>query len=74
MNYENEIDSEISELDQSESLRKDMNLIKSHKNNLYHEDEQKSIELFLEFVTQYNEFINHEPKPFKRIIDKDMIL
>jgi len=27
-----------------------------------------------EFVTQYNEFINHEPKPFKPMIDKVMKL
>jgi hypothetical protein len=28
----------------------------------------------VEFLTEFNEFINHEPKPFRRIIDKNMKL
>lgn len=32
------------------------------------------IDRLLTFLTQYNRFINHTPRPFRRIIDKDMRL
>ena len=28
----------------------------------------------IEFVTQFNEFINHQPKPFSRMIGREMKL
>ncbi len=28
----------------------------------------------IEFLNQFNEFINHEPKPFRKIIDRVMKL
>jgi hypothetical protein len=32
------------------------------------------IDAYIEFVQQFNEFINHEPKPFRPMIEKDMRL
>ncbi len=74
MDYSNEIDREIADLSQSDSLKKDMSTIRSQKHCPFENDKTMTVEAFLEFISQYNEFINHEPKPFKKIIDKDMIL
>jgi hypothetical protein len=32
------------------------------------------VDAYIAFVTGFNEFINHEPKPFKPMKDKDMKL
>jgi hypothetical protein len=32
------------------------------------------LDRLLEFFNQFNEFINHQPKPFAPMIDKDMRL
>lgn len=37
-------------------------------------DGKVDMDKLVDFLTQYNEFINHNPRPFKKIIDKDMKL
>ncbi len=65
---------EIQELSRSESLKKDMDILRYQRHNPFIKNGEVDINAYIEFVTQFNEFINHKPKPFKPIIDKVMIL
>jgi hypothetical protein len=65
---------EFRELAESNAFRKDMETIRANKHNPFVKDGKVDVDAYLEFVEQYNEFINHEPKPFRRMIDKDMRL
>jgi hypothetical protein len=58
----------------SSSLKADMKEIKKRKNNFFLHDDQVDLDAYISFLSAYNEFINHEPKPFKPIICKDMRL
>jgi len=65
---------ELIKLARSDALRKDMETIASNRHNPFVKEGKVDVDAYIEFVTQYNEFINHTPKPFSRIIDKDMKL
>ncbi|MCX5885958.1 MAG: hypothetical protein NT096_08640 [Proteobacteria bacterium] len=65
---------ELRELAESDSFRKDMETVRANRHNPFVKDGKVDVDAYLEFVEQYNEFINHEPKPFRRMIDKDMRL
>lgn len=65
---------ELLELSRSDSLRKDMEAVRSNMYNPFFKDGKINIDAYIEFVTQFNEFINHEPKPFRKMIDKVMKL
>lgn len=65
---------ELRRLSLSEALRKDMETVAAQRHNPFIKDGKVDVDAYMEFVTQFNEFINHKPKPFKPIIDKDMRL
>lgn len=65
---------ELIELSRSDSLRKDMEAVRSNRHNPFLKDGKVNIDAYIEFVTQFNEFINHEPKPFRKMIDRVMKL
>ena len=65
---------ELLRLAKSFSLRKDMRYLSSNRHNPFVKDGKVDVDACVEFVTQYNEFINHEPKPFKPMVDKVMKL
>lgn len=65
---------ELLRLVKSKSMKKDMELISHQRHNPVIIDGKISMDRLVEFLTQFNEFINHEPKPFEPIIDKDMRL
>ena len=65
---------ELRELAESDSFRKDMETVRANRHNPFMKDGKVDVDAYLEFLDQYNEFINHEPKPFRRMIDKDMRL
>ena len=44
------------------------------KHNPFFKNGKAHADAYIEFVTQYNDFINHLPKPFRRMIDNDMKL
>jgi len=72
----------ISELEKDELLRlanslsmmEDMKYISAHRHNPVVVDGKVDMDRLVTFLTEFNEFINHEPKPFKPIIDRDMRL
>lgn len=74
MKISKEAEKEIRDLAASDSMRKDMEKVASQRHNPFFKDGKADIDAYIEFVTQFNEFINHQPKPFKPIIDKVMKL
>jgi hypothetical protein len=64
---------EFLRLSQSSSLKADMRYIAAHRHNPLLVDGTVDLDRLIAFLTEYNEFINHQPKPFKPMIDKIMI-
>lgn len=67
-------DSELYEMSKSGGLRQDMRRVSLQRHNPFIKDGKPDIDAFLEFVMEYNEFINHQPRPFHTIKDTFMIL
>jgi len=66
---------EFQEMASSESLRLDMETVRRNRHNPFiRKDGSVDADAYITFVTEFNEFIGHEPKPFRQIIDKDMRL
>jgi len=58
----------------SKSLLYDMRRLKAASQNAFVRDGKTDIDLYIEFLNAYNDFINHRPKPFKPIKGNKMIL
>lgn len=69
-----EAEKELLELGNSETLRNDMEMLSSQWQTPFIKNGEVDMDAYIEFVQQFNEFINHEPKPFKPMIDRDMKL
>jgi hypothetical protein len=65
---------EIRRLANSEALKNDLAVVAATRHNPFVKDGVVDADAYIDFVTAFNEFINHEPKPFVRMIDKDMRL
>jgi len=61
-------------LAESTSLRDDMRRLSESRHNPFLKDGIVDIDKYIEFLNEYNEFINHTPKPFKPMIDRIMKL
>ncbi|MDA8241184.1 MAG: hypothetical protein M0Z67_12540 [Nitrospiraceae bacterium] len=58
----------------SRALQKDMETISSQRHNPFIKGGEADADAYIEFVAAFNEFINHEPKPFRKMIDREMKL
>ena len=56
------------------TLKEDMEYLAAHRFNPVMVGGKVDMDRLIEFLDGFNEFINHEPKPFKPLIDKDMRL
>ncbi|MGC2062175.1 MAG: hypothetical protein WA610_04300 [Thermodesulfovibrionales bacterium] len=65
---------ELLRLAGNHSLKKDMEHIAAHRHNPVVIDGEVDLDRLIEFLTQYNEFINHERKAFTPIDDSGMKL
>ncbi len=65
---------EIRELARSAALKKDLTIVSATRHNPFVKNGIVDVDAYIEFVTAFNEFINHEPKPFTPMIDRDMRL
>jgi len=63
---------ELLDMAASPGLRSDMRLLRGARHNPALHDGRMDLDRLICFLTEYNEFINHEPKPFAEIIDRDM--
>ncbi len=61
-------------LSESMSLRDDMRHLSESRHNPFLKDGRVDIDKYIDFLNEYNEFINHTPKPFKPMIDRIMKL
>jgi len=71
--FSEEAEREIRDLSGSAALRRDMRAVASGMHRPFLRDGD-AVDLYLEFVCQFNEFVNHEPRPFRPILDRDMRL
>lgn len=65
---------ELRSLAKSSTLRDDMRRVALNRHNPIIVNGEVDMDRLLEFLDQYNAFVNHEPKPFKPMIDKVMKL
>ena len=65
---------EMLRLARSSSLKKDMTYLSKHRHNPVMVNGSVDMDRLITFLTEYNEFINHQPKPFKHVMDKVMKL
>lgn len=65
---------ELLDASHSEALKSDMRKISEYKHDYFFKDGRIDTDSYLDFVTQFNSFINHLPKPLKRIKEVDMKL
>lgn len=65
---------ELMDFSDSDSLRKDMEIVSANRHNPFVKNGIVDTDAYVEFVTEYNEFIGHRPKPFVPITEKDMRL
>lgn len=65
---------ELLELSKSDSLIKHMQTATMQRHNPFFKDHEINVDSYIEFVTEFNESINYEPKPFLPTIDNIMRL
>lgn len=65
---------ELRSLAKSSSLRDDMRRVALNRHNPIIVNGEVDMDRLLEFLDQYNAFVNHEPKPFKPMIERVMKL
>lgn len=65
---------EMLEAAKSKSLREDMRRLKAASQNTFICEGKADLDAYIEFLNDFNEFINHRPKPFKPMIDNIMKL
>jgi len=74
MKLSGKAETELVELAKSGSFRKDMEMLGLRWRAPFIKDGETDVDAYIEFVTRFNEFINHEPKPFRPMIDRVMKL
>jgi len=74
MNVSDKSQKELLKQSKSVAFKKDMDIVTGGRHNPFVKNGRVDVDAYIEFVTQYNEFINHQPKPFRRMIDNDMKL
>ena len=65
---------ELIALARSSSLKEDTLYLSAHRHNPLIVDGKVDLDRYITFLTEYNEFINHQPKPFKPMVEKIMKL
>lgn len=70
----NEEKKELKSLADSSKFRKDMTHLERLAHNPFVLNGAVDIDKFMIFLTEFNQFINHSPKIFRKIIDRDMRL
>lgn len=65
---------ELLHTSQSSSLRDDMRYVAAHRLNQLMVNGTVDMDALITFLNSYNEFLNHQSKPFRPIVDKIMKL
>jgi hypothetical protein len=72
--HSDKAEKELIDVSKSASLKKDMETVASNRHNPFVRNGAIDSDAYVEFVTEYNEFINHRPKPFVPMADRVMKL
>ena len=56
------------------TITEDIKAMESRRRNPFMKKGKADVDAYILFVCGFNEFINHDPKPFSQMIDRDMIL
>ncbi|HCJ66890.1 MAG TPA: hypothetical protein DHV62_06070 [Elusimicrobia bacterium] len=62
---------ELKKIVKSSKLRDDLRKIAKNRYNPFIINRKMDLDRLLTFLTEYNHFINHVPKPFHKIVDKN---
>ena len=65
---------ELLETARSQSMREDMRHLAANTHNPLLNNGKVDLDGFIEFLNGYNEFINHQHRPFKPMVDRLMKL
>lgn len=65
---------ELLKVAKSSKLRSDFRKLSKNRINPFIINGNVDVDLIVEFLTECNTFVNYAPKPFRKIIDKDMRL
>lgn len=65
---------ELLEMARSKRIREDFRKIAENRYNPFLVNGAVDLEKFISFLNDYNEFINHKMRPFRKIVDRDMRL
>lgn len=65
---------ELLDASHSKSLKRDMHNISQHRQNSFLKEGRTDPDAYIEFLNQFNSFINHFKKPFKPIIEAEIKL
>lgn len=74
MNLSKAAQKEMRALSHSEALKNDLAAVAAMRHNPFMKAGIADADAYIEFVTAFNEFINHAPKPFAPMTDLDMRL
>lgn len=74
MKLSQEAEKEIRELSQSAKLRSDMAAVSAGRINPFIADGRVNLALYIEFLTQFNEYMGHPVKPFRPMAEREMKL
>ena len=74
MPFSKTAEEELRILSHSSSLKQDMDAVACSRHNPFIKAGRVDIDAYIAFVSDFNEFINHELKPFVPIQDHDMRL
>ena len=68
------MEKELLEFAGSDAFRRDLDMLGKRWLNPFFKNGVVDIDGYLHFLAEFNEFINHAPKPFEPMIDRDMKL
>ena len=65
---------ELLEMAHSERIREDFRIMAGNRHNPFLVHGVVDLDKYIDFLSDYNEFIGHISRPFRKIIDKKMLL
>ena len=65
---------ELLEMARSRQMREDFRIMAGNRHNPFLVNGVVDLDKFIDFLNDYNEFIGHTSRPFRKIIDKKMLL
>lgn len=65
---------ELLEMAHSERIREDFRIMAANRHNPFLVNGVVDLDKYIDFLNDYNEFAGHIRRPFRKIIDKKMLL